>query len=354
MTRLLHTGIAKGRAAAWRPALAVLGLVMIAAGCGSRRAQAPEHPLASAQVKKWLQQALPSVLGVSAVYHYQITNFHHELVNGKLQPDAASPTGYRLRSPHGAVPAREMDMQKINGGGVIIYRDRHQAVVLTSAHIFNKPDTILHYDRTDTGSGRRLLLARAVQKSKSYYVINPSSQYLGAEIWYRDQRADLALLAIEASELTMSFPFALAAPGEIEWGDLVYVIGYPREVKQLSTGVVSRVPYPGSFILDTVARFGFSGGPVFIIRPEKGLELAGIIRGVPATRLRYVAPPKDMPPNQVLDKEDLQELAAQEVDLIDYGTTYAVGIDAVTKFLREAKETLQQKGVVLDSKYTRE
>ena len=266
-------------------------LTMALCACGGARQTVPQADLlASQQVKKWLQEALPAVVGVSAVYNYQLTTFHHQPADGKLQPDASSPTGFRLfPAPRGVVTARELDIQRVNGGGLIIYRDLQYAVVLTSAHVFNKPDTIYHYDRTDSSVARRLLLGRAVLKSRNFYVISQNNQYMIAEVLHRDQRTDLALLQVAVSTgLGTSFPFALAAPDEIEWGDFVYVVGYPREVKQLSTGVVSRVPFPGAFILDTVARFGFSGGPVFIVRPEGGLELAGVVRGVPR-RYRFRA-----------------------------------------------------------------
>jgi S1-C subfamily serine protease len=323
---------------------------------GTRQTVSQENPLASPPAKKWLQEALPAVVGVSAVYNYQLTNFRHQYVDGKLQPEAGSPTGFRLLPPpQGAVAERELDIQKINGGGLIIYRDLEAAVILTCAHVFSKPDTIYHYDRSDTSDARRLLLGRSVQKSKNFYVIGQNNQYLVAEILHRDARTDLALLQVPAAlTLGASFTFALAAPDEIEWGDFVYVIGYPREVKQLSTGVVSRVQFPGAFILDTVARFGFSGGPVFILRPESGLELAGVIRGVPANKLRYVAPPKDLPANQILNEQDLRALASQEIDMIDYGTAYAVSSDFIKKFLREANELLRRRGIELDRKYTQD
>ncbi|MGH7497149.1 MAG: S1 family peptidase [bacterium] len=359
--RLLFKPPCRGRILASICARALRGLcfwlsILWCACSGARQVAPQENLLASQQVKKWLQEALTAVVGVSAVYNYQLTSFRHQFAHGKLQPDASSPTGFRLLPPpQGAIAERELDIQRVNGGGLIIYRDLQYAVILTSAHVFNKPDTIYHYDRADTSVSRRLLLGRAVQKSRNFYVINQSNQYLIAEVLHQDQRTDLALLQVPVSAaLGTNFPFGLAAPEEIEWGDFVYVIGYPREVKQLSTGVVSRVPFPGAFILDTVARFGFSGGPVFIVRPESGLELAGVVRGVPANKLRYVAPPKDLPAAQVLNDQDLKGLASQEIDLIDYGTTYAVGTDFIKKFLHEADEVLKRRGIELDERYVKD
>ncbi len=351
---LSRAGLVRAGGSPLAPGVACSLLLILLCACGGVRKSPPqEEVFSSAQVKQWLQRALPAVVGVSAVYHYQITNFHHQYVNGKPVPEASSPTGYRLLPrPQGAVVVQELDIQKVVGGGLIIYRDQQNAVILTSAHVFNKPDTINHYDRADTSQALRYILARSIKKKKDFYVIGQNNQYVTAEVLYKDSRQDLALLqASAAATLGVAFPFALAAPGEIEWGDFVYVIGYPREVKQLSTGVVSRVHFPGSFILDTVARFGFSGGPVLVVRPEHGLELAGMVRGVPANKLRYVAPPKEVPSGQVLNEQDLQALASQEIDMIDYGTTYAVGVDFIARFLREANEVLQRKDIVLERKY---
>ncbi len=337
-----------------RVKILILSFLLGLGACTSvRQAAPPENILLSQQIKNLLHQTLPSVVGVSAVFNYRATDFHHHYSNGRLSPDRNSPTGFRLLPPPaGMTTNSELDFQKINGGGVIIYSEEERAVVITCAHIFTKPDTIDQYERTEAGKGFPFLVARKIKASQSFYASSQANQYFAAEILYADVKADLALLLVQTTKtLGPSFPFPIAASGQIEWGDFVYVIGYPREVKQLTTGVVSEVTFLGTFIVDAVARFGFSGGPVLVVRPGAGLELAGIIRSVPANKIRIVAPPKHLPTGQILNEQDLRELAAQEIDLIDYGTTYASSVDPIKKFLREARAELKQKGIVLEAKY---
>jgi hypothetical protein len=171
---------------------------------------------------------------------------------------------------------------------------------------------------------------------------------LPAEILFFDPRADLGLVLIKtAPAVGEAFAFSIAYKNEVQWGDLAFTFGYPREIKQLTMGLISPSPYPGTFSMDVVARYGFSGGPVFVVRPGGDLQLAGIVRGVPVTKLRYITPPPEMPAEQNLVAEDLLLSTADEYDLIEYGTVYVVGTEKIGKFLKDSQTKLQQKGIYL-------
>jgi len=320
---------------------------------GARHSSAPHDSLAfSTKVQESLRTVVQSVVGVAAIFSYRSEVFDYELRSGQLVPDSTSPTGFLLLPRDKKSIPSAAESQKVNGVGLIIYRDQRRAVILTSAHIFVKPDTINTYYRDSAGRLTGVLQSRAIKTGASFFAIGQANQYLSADVIVADTKVDLALLAVTTSPaIGITYPYDLAFAHAVDWGDFAYAIGYPREVRQITSGLVSKIANPGAFVLDVVARHGYSGGPVFIVRPDQGLELAGIIRGVPVNKLAYVAPPPGLAAGQFLNEKDLQAISAQEIDLIDYGTTYAINIEMIGRFIKSNTKLLEREGIILDAKY---
>jgi len=334
--------------------LFILGVVLTLA-C-HRAGQNPNHArpdlssysLISPRTQDNIRTLTSSVVGISVVVDYRLEFFQYEMAAGKFIPDAASATGYRLARQGNAVKTAKKT-QKISGGGLILYQNPSVTLILTCEHVINSPDTTRTFFRDPEGRGdAKILSSRAVKRLATYHVINQINQLLPAEILSFDPRADLGLVLVKTAP-ALGAPYAseVAYESETRWGDLAFAFGYPREIKQLTMGVISPSPYPGTFSMDVVARYGFSGGPVFIVRPGGDLQLAGIVRGVPVHKLRYLAPPTDLPAGQNLVVEDLPLSTAEEYDLIEYGTVYVVGAEKIGKFLKDSQPQLQQKGIFL-------
>ncbi|MCG3118093.1 MAG: hypothetical protein ALAOOOJD_00227 [bacterium] len=308
------------------------------------------HSLVSPRSQENVRALIPSVVGIAAVFDYRLEFFEHELVNGQFVPEATSPTGYRLLKNAGAVTSAKK-IQKVNGGGIIIYRDGRQTVILTCEHVLSSPDTVRTFYRDANGNETKIMLSRAIKKRATHHVIDQANHLEPAEILHTDSRTDLGLVTV-TTKMAVGEPFtaAVAYKNEVRWGDLAFVFGYPREIKQLTMGIVSPAPYPGSFSLDVVGRYGFSGGPVFVVRPGGELELAGIVRGVPVSKIKYLQPPLDMQPGQNLRPDEINQITADEYDLIEYGTVYAIGTERIGRFFQESKAFLQTKGIILSDK----
>jgi len=166
------------------------------------------------------------------------------------------------------------------------------------------------------------------------------------------READLALLFVPAEpSLGSEYPYGVAYQEPVALGDFTYVFGFPKEIKQLTSGLVSPLPYEGFFMVDAVARHGFSGGPVFVVRPEQEIMLAGIIRGVTSDKLHYVQPPDNSVEGQNLDVTEITKSSAQTLDLINYGAAYAVDSRRIGRFLRECSHALATKRIFLDSRF---
>ncbi len=336
-----------------RLSVKLIAISFLALACGrtshEARVDFSGHSLISPVSQENVRAVVPSVVGISAVVDYRLEFFHYEMRNGQFVPEPGSPTGYRLAAGPNAIKTAKK-IQKTTGGGLIISQDSRQTLILTCEHVINSPDTVRTFFRNAEGRDTQVLSSRAVKRRETCHVINQINQMEPAEALYVDPRADLGLLLVKTStNLGAPFPFAVAYQTEVKWGDLAFVFGYPREIKQLSMGLVSPSPYPGTFSMDVVARYGFSGGPVLVVRPSGDLELAGIIRGVPVSKLRYVAPPPELVPGQNLEVEDLKLSMVEEYDLIEYGTVYAVGTEKIGRFLKECQPTLEKKGIYLPS-----
>lgn len=311
------------------------------------RADLSNYSLISPHTQDNIRGLTSSVIGISAIVDYRLEFFQYEMADGKFIPDATSTTGYRLARHANAVKTARKT-QKISGGGLILYQNPTVTLILTCEHVINSPDTTLTFFRDPEGRDMKIPSSRATKRLATYHVISQTNQLLPAEILTFDTRVDLGLVLVKTvPALGAPYSAAVAYESETRWGDLAFAFGYPREIKQLTMGVISPSPYPGTFSMDIVARYGFSGGPVFIVRPGGDLELTGIVRGVPVQKLRYVAPPPDLPAGQNLVAEDIPLSIAEEYDLIEYGTVYVVGAEKIGKFLKDSQPQLQQKGIFL-------
>ncbi|MDZ7266928.1 MAG: serine protease [candidate division KSB1 bacterium] len=329
--------------------LPALALCHCSSGISSRAIQ-PEHILSSREVQKFLDAVVPSIVGVGAIFNYRLETYNHEMSAGRFLPDSSSPTGYRLQA--GTAVSRSEQTERINGAGLVLHRDEQHTLILTCAHVVLHADTIKTYYRDSAGRRTDILHSRAILRRQEFYVLNQSNHLISAERLTADEHADLALLHVSSSFAVGSpFPFEVGYEEPLAWGDYCYLFGYPRETKQLTSGLVSLLPREDFFMIDAVARSGFSGGPVFVMRPARGLQLTGIIRGVASEKLYYVAPPENALVGQSLTPRELEQSSAQELNLIHYGAAYAVGPQLIGKFLTGAKPVLARLGIYLAKKY---
>jgi len=338
-----------------RLSVKLIAISFLALACGrashEARVDFSGHSLISPASQESVRAIVNSIVGISAVVDYRLEFFHYEMRNDQFVPEPGSPTGYRLAAGPNAIKTAKK-IQKTSGGGLIISQDSRQTLILTCEHVINPPDTVRTFFRDAEGRDTKVLSSRAVKRRETYQVINQINQLEPAEVLYVDPRADLGLLLVKTStNVGVPFLYTVAYQTEVKWGDLAFVFGYPREIKQLSIGLVSPSPYPGTFSMDVVARYGFSGGPVLVVRPGGELELAGIIRGVPVSKLRYVAPPPELVPGQNLEVEDLKLSMVDEYDLIEYGTVYAVGAEKLGRFLKDSQSRLEKRGIYLSKQF---
>ena len=322
-------------------------------GCKSVESQSDQSTqcLFTPGTQESIRQVASSVVGVGAMYDYRVELFQHDIVQGSLITDTASPTGYRLLPGDAGTTLSDTTI-RVHGTGVIIYHDEQRAVVLTSQHILASADTSGTFYRDSSGNPTGILHSRAIKVKSTYFIDDQNQRARAAEIIHTDPRVDLGLLLVAtSSRIGIPLPCDIDYQSKVDWGDLAVVFGYPHEAKQLCIGVLSPSPYPGNFVIAATTRFGSSGGPVFVIRPGGTIELAGITRAIPATELRYVAPPPGSLPGDLLGSGDLENLRAEQMYLTDAGTAYGIGVQKIGRFFRDCLPRLQRKGIQLPPRF---
>ncbi len=312
--------------------------------------------LFSEDVKNQIKQIEKSVVGVNADIVYEIQTFEYQLRNGKLIPDRNSPVKYRLKESgqNGGVVI-ESDKKTLSGGGVILDYNFDIGVytILTSSHLVAPEDTVdIHY-LDENGSATDVLFQRRIIKNISLSARGPESWRVELELLANDPVDDIAVLTAKTRRsLGPEFQSSLGYDLDLTWGDWVFLFGYPREVKQLTGGWVSESPYRGTFAVDAVVRFGFSGGPVFAVSKDKTeLVLVGLIKSVPSGTFDYIAPDGSLPVGYALGQDDMMKLRVQRETVVNYGTAYCVDPKRIRAFLKLVRTPLARVGIELEPKY---
>ncbi len=298
-------------------------------------------------VLKNLSTAASSVVGVSLTATYRVETYRYEFLNGKTIPDSGSPTGYKLLPRGKGIIVS--DQERITQGcGMLIYKDEKNSVVLTCQHVFSSPDTILSYYMNEDGKLSDILSSRSIKTHIQYYIVDQFDRSNYASMIHSNMRVDLALLKTETTiNLGQKFPYDFSYDHKPNWGDPVYIFGYPKSSKQVTIGITSPLARDENFIVDGASRAGFSGGPVLGVRTDGNLEFLGIIRAVPAVKLRYISPPPELPKGAPLIEEDLPKTKIEEEFFPEGNAAFVVSTSKVGNFLKDAIPLLRQDHITL-------
>ncbi len=336
------------------------GLILLLLSSCSRQTSfsqmRPGHSLLSDHVKKQIRKIEKSIIGVVANIEYEIQRFDYELNDDRLIPDAASPVGYRLsvtRSSDGIL--RHNEEIAFSGGGIIVNKnpgiDRY--VILTSSHLVSVRDTVDTFYLDKNGKPTDMVFQRRIVRKNQLTVRGPGNWRVAAELLAKNPIDDIALITVKAERsLGYTYNNQMDYDLDLSWGDWVFLFGYPKEIKQMTGGWVSQSPYRGTFSVDAVVRFGFSGSPVFAFsKNRQELILAGIVKSVPSSSFEYIAPDGSLPVGYALRQSDLEKMAVKREMVVNYGTVYCVNSQRIRSFFRANEKFMNRKGIWLAPMY---
>lgn len=234
------------------------------------------------------------------------------------------------------------------GTALVLSNRMNRSTLLTAAHVVTFADTIWHKSEV---SDR--IEAVSVVESVSHYLVADDGIH-ALELAVDDQRRDLALMMLrwgdEGNPRLTPLSVPAGNPENLEWTDLVYALGYPRGFQMVTRGMVSKfttIPRR-SFVLDAPFNRGFSGGVLFTVRGDgSGLDWVGILSAAYAETEYLVSPGE-------IDEEDFNPnveyrgpLYLRRERRINYGISYAVGMEEIGGFFNENSEQIRRLGLTV-------
>jgi len=326
-------------------------------GCARQTPLLPHRGLSllSPEIKSALKKVERSIVGINTEVIYEIQKFEYLIENGELVADPTSPLKYKLAVTNNNGVKIETDKQTLSGGGLIIDIDNLNSkyTILTSSHLIAPEDSTDVYYVDENGTQTDILFARYLLKSLKVFVLNNNIWSVEAKTIADNRATDLAIIQAEGSNiLGVEFKNQLGYDIDLGWGDWVFLFGYPKGIKQMTGGWVSKSPYPRTVAVDAVVRFGYSGGPVFTFSKDRTeLAFVGVIKSVPRTNLIYIAPDQTLPVGSSLHSQDLPKLSVKRAILVNYGTAYFVDSKSIKSFLNSARNTMNDFGISLARKF---
>ncbi len=323
-------------------------LFLIVSGCQNKRGDVIRSEF---DPKLWfpnnlareINRVLPSIIEVAAIVEYRVEEYVYELLDGKYIPDPNSPAGYRLK-PGKAGIIESRTSTKAFGAGMVIGKSPTENLILTSRHIVVQKDTITDYiylmnRYTDIPRTRAILTRNELGIRGRNNMLRP------AAILASDARMDLALITVARKDyLGQEYNGDVLINFSPVSGQFAIAVGYPDEMVQIAMGLTATAPYPGNFSLGIHGDFGFSGGPIFLFDPQKGLQLIGIGKSIPGQRLFYVAPDSSLRFKTRLTTVDIPHLLVDEMPVLAPHRIYGVKIEHVLRFIRNHLGLIERRG----------
>lgn len=267
-------------------------------------------------------------------------------------------------------PNRKMNVENINdeilnnadeikyhhksvlGTGTAIFYEGKKIALVSCAHIFDKPDTMVTYYRNEGNEKHSYVQSISIkQKQSNFTRALPEDGDL--EILLIDMERDIAILSKEFMTSppihipVFNYPFGKAK--DLEWGTFVYLIGYPKGHKIITKGIVSHPNRDGngSFLLDALFNTGFSGGIVLAIRDGvPNFEIVGIVKSTAADNETTLVPVKDWDYSEDVPYDGPSYVNYKKN--INYGITFAIPSEAILDLLKENREYLLKRGYNFD------
>jgi hypothetical protein len=242
-----------------------------------------------------------------------------------------------------------------SGTATLIYSSNGTLGLLTCAHVIDFPDTVITYFGEVTGKPSDDIQSIAFKSKQFIYAAGFPNGSEVKEI-LADKNTDVALIGNNYSLSdairfhVFNYPFGSAK--DLEWGDFVYIFGYPLNYKMISRGIVSSPDYDknGSFFIDAVVNRGYSGGPVLAVKENvPHFELVGIVEWVAEENENILQPAPlegDLKYNPVVPYKG--DAYVKQERFLKYGITKVISVESIVDFLEKNKDFFIHKGYDFD------
>lgn len=239
------------------------------------------------------------------------------------------------------------------GSALILSNRQGRTVLLTASHTVTFPDTIWHFAEGDFEQGE--VEAVSVRQSVSRVLVGSDDVY-EFEMVANDPDRDLAILARNwrSNERPRLTPLSLQTGNSeaLDWTDRIYALGYPLGIEMVTSAMISKPRQIGrrGIVLNASFNRGFSGGSIFAVRGDgSGMEWVGMISSASGETRDYLIPEQlrdeDFRPNI----EYTGAIYTQRTQQINYGITFAVGMEQIKDFYLENRDELGRLGISISA-----
>lgn len=299
---------------------------------------------------EYIEQIIKSVQPISSMAYY--TNYHFSAADNITE---SALDGQRYQE---MAISQEPTNSNVRGSATIIYSGDRRVALLTSAHVVDFPDTILTYFTDMSGRNTEYLQSIAIKTRQMNYVSTlPRLRDGSMDIIAIDPTTDVAIIGgmmeqdLPGTARALEYP--LGNSRELRWGDFIYVLGYPKGKRMVTSGIVSQ---PNSsdlsnFLIDAPFNIGLSGGIVLAIRDGvPNFEVVGITNSVSADFENILSPPDTIDTAEIIDERPYSgDLYVRRRSRINYGVTNVVSAEAVRQLIQENRQKFFERGYNLRS-----
>ncbi|MBD3273897.1 MAG: hypothetical protein GF372_01225 [Candidatus Marinimicrobia bacterium] len=299
---------------------------------------------------EYIEEIIKSVQPVSSMAYY--ANYYYR------PADQVTERALEGQMYEELAVSQEPTNTNVRGSATIIYSGDRRVALLTSAHVVDFPDTILTYYTDMTGQNTEYLQSIAVKTRQMNYVSTlPRLRDQSMDIIAINRETDVAIIGgvmeqdLPGTARALEYP--LGNSRELRWGDFIYVLGYPKGKKMVTSGIVSQ-PNSGdmsNFLIDAPFNIGLSGGIVLAIRDGvPNFEVVGITNSVSADFENIVSPPDTIDSAEIIDARPYSgELYVRRRSRINYGVTNVVSAEAVRELIQSNRQHFFERGYNLRS-----
>lgn len=324
-------------------------LIILFTGCGGPAFQGKVKPVKfvgdgkydtqfPAEAAQSLQNIINSTKKVYSQAQYRVHKFD---VSRKLLPRDI--TKELMKNPDKV----EFMQTSVVGTGTIILNNYRRLALISCAHVFEKPDTLFSYYNMKDRNEPDYIESVAIKERQDNFVNDiPGIRFL--DILAIDEEEDVAILGkkfLTDNPLVPHIYYPFGNAKELEWGTLVYIIGFPGGFHQITTGLVSEPNRDGNgdFLMDSNFNKGFSGGIILAIRDGMpNFEIVGIATSTSGEERKVLTPGTD---REYIEGEVYTDIPYVQVQShIKYGITFATSSESILDLLRKKQYDLLREG----------
>jgi len=242
------------------------------------------------------------------------------------------------------------------GTATVVYLDNYLAGLLTCAHVVHFADTLVRYF-PDAQAKVQSVSVKIKQK-----IFVSGMQGIEPEVVATNTKSDIALLKMDVEslpveEMPVKLPVPVGNSAQLDWGNFVYIMGFPLGQMMLNHGIVSHPSQQrkGFFLTDAVFNKGISGAPVFAIRDGAPyFEWVGMASSGMVDKLVYLEPALDKDETYTQSEAFSGKILINRKKIIKYGLTYSVSIEEILKFVNQHQTELSENGFRVDGFFQRD